>query len=106
MDCNQATTFDKFVGLRFQTGATGSPLLPEALAWFDCQVEARLDSGDRTVYLAAVVDGRLQRTDPPLTTRRFFDIAPPDKQKIMGEQYEQDARLDAESIQHWRDEKR
>ena len=49
---------DKFAGLQYQTGATGSPLLPEALAWFDCRVEARLDSGDRTVYLAAVVDGR------------------------------------------------
>ena len=79
---------DKFAGLAFHTGATGSPLLPEALAWFDCRVEARMDSGDRTIYLAAVVDGRLERTDPPLTSRRFFDLAPPDKQKIMDEQYE------------------
>jgi flavin reductase (DIM6/NTAB) family NADH-FMN oxidoreductase RutF len=96
---------DKFAGLSFRTGATGSPLLPEALAWFDCRVETRMDSGDRTVYLAAVVDGRLERTDPPLTTRRFFAIAPPDKQKIMDDQYEHDARLDAESIQRWRDER-
>jgi len=96
---------DKFAGLLFRTGATGSPLLPEALAWFDCRVEARMDSGDRTVYLAAVVDGRLERTDPPLTSRRFFELAPPDKQKIMSEQYEHDARLDAESIQQWRDKK-
>ena len=96
---------DKFAGLQFRTGATGSPLLPEALAWFDCRVEARMDSGDRTVYLAAVIDGRLGRTDPPLTSRRFFQIAPPDKQKIMNEQYEHDARLDAVSIQEWRDKK-
>jgi flavin reductase (DIM6/NTAB) family NADH-FMN oxidoreductase RutF len=94
---------DKFAGLAFRTGATGSPLLPEALAWFDCRVEARMDSGDRTIYLAAVVDGRLERTDPPLTNRRFFDLAPPDKQKIMDEQYERDARLDAIAIQQWRD---
>ena len=67
---------DKFAGLAFRTGATGSPLLPEALAWFDCRVEARMDSGDRTVYLAAVVDGRLERTDPPLTNRRFFEHRP------------------------------
>jgi flavin reductase (DIM6/NTAB) family NADH-FMN oxidoreductase RutF len=96
---------DKLAGLQFRTGVTGSPLLPEALAWFDCQVETRMDSGDRTVYLAAVVDGRLERTDPPLTIRRFFDMAPPDKQKIMNEQYDQDARLDAASIQQWRDKK-
>jgi flavin reductase (DIM6/NTAB) family NADH-FMN oxidoreductase RutF len=96
---------DKLTGLQFLVGATGSPLLPEALAWFDCRVEARMDSGDRTVYLAAVVDGRLGRTDPPLTNRRFFQIAPPDKQTIMNEQYEHDARLDAVSIQEWRDKK-
>ena len=64
-----------------------------------------MDSGDRTIYLAAVVDGRLERTDPPLTTNRFFGLAPPDKQKIMNEQYEYDARLDAQSIQQWRNER-
>ncbi len=94
---------DKLAGLLFRTGATGSPLLPEALAWFDCRVEARVDSGDRTVYLAAVVDGRLERTDRPLTSRRFFEIAPPDKQKIMSAQYDHDARLDAVAIQQWRE---
>ena len=97
---------DKFTGLLFRNGATGSPLLPEALGWFDCRVEARMDSGDRTIYLAAVVDGRMERTGPPLTNRCFFDIAPPDKQNIMNEQYEHDARLDAVSIQQWRDQKR
>jgi flavin reductase (DIM6/NTAB) family NADH-FMN oxidoreductase RutF len=76
---------DKLDGVPFVRGATGSPLLSEALAWFDCRVEARMDSGDRTNYLAAVVDGQLQGTDPPLTNRRFFTIAPPDKQKIMSE---------------------
>jgi flavin reductase (DIM6/NTAB) family NADH-FMN oxidoreductase RutF len=96
---------DKFAGVLFRTGATGSPLLPEALGWFDCRVEGRMDSGDRTVYLASVVNGRLERTDPPLTSRRFFEIAPPDKQKIMCEQYDDDARLDAVSIQQWRDNK-
>ena len=76
---------DKLAGLHVRTGTTGSPLLPEALAWFDCRVEARMDSGDRTIYLAEVVEVRLERTDPPLTNRRLFGIAPPDKQKIMSE---------------------
>src|SRR5262245_28765054 len=52
---------DKFAGLEVRSGATGSPLLPAALAWFDCRVEARMDTGDRTVYLSEVVDGRMQR---------------------------------------------
>lgn len=94
---------DKLAGLTFHGGATGSPLLADALAWLDCRVESRMDSGDRTIYLAGVVDGRLQRTEPPLTNRRLFDIAPPDKQRIMSEQYDHDARLDAAAIQRWRD---
>lgn len=94
---------DKLADLEFEVGATGSPLLSTVLAWFDCRVEARLDSGDRTIYLAAVVDGRLLRSDPPLTNRRFFAIAPPDKRQIMDEQYANDSRLDAEAIRQWRD---
>jgi flavin reductase (DIM6/NTAB) family NADH-FMN oxidoreductase RutF len=96
---------DKLAGLTFHAGATGSPLLVDAVAWFDCRVESRMDGGDRTIYLAGVVDGRLQRTDPPLTIRRFFDIAPPDKQQVMSEQYDHDARLDAAAIQRWRDQR-
>ena len=95
---------DKFSGLLCRIGTTGSPLLPTALGWFDCRVEDRMDSGDRTIYLVAVVDGRLERTDLPLTNRRFFEIAPPDRQKIMDEQYERDSRLDAKAIQQWRDQ--
>jgi len=94
---------DKLADLSFHTAETGSPLLSEAMAWFDCRVEARMDSGDRSIYLAAVVDGRLQRTDVPLTARRFFQIAPPNKQKILDEQYDHDSRLDALAIQEWRE---
>lgn len=93
---------DKFAGLPFRTGESGSPILPEALAWLDCQVEERMDSGDRTICLAAVIDGQLQRTGLPLTSRRFFEIAPPDKQEIMARQHQHDSRLDAQAIQQWR----
>src|SRR5437764_167787 len=48
---------DKFEGLGFRTELTGSPLLDEAIGWLDCRVEARLDTGDRTVYLAEVLQG-------------------------------------------------
>jgi flavin reductase (DIM6/NTAB) family NADH-FMN oxidoreductase RutF len=94
---------DKLAGLTARAGATGSPLLADAVAWLDCRVESRLDSGDRTIYLAGVVDGRLQRTEPPLTSRRLFGIAPPDKREIMGAQYDHDARLDAAAIERWRE---
>jgi flavin reductase (DIM6/NTAB) family NADH-FMN oxidoreductase RutF len=94
---------DKFAGRTFRTGATGCPLLREAVAWVDCRVEARMDSGDRTIFLVAAVGGRLERTAPILTSARLFALAPPDKQAIMDEQYERDARLDALAIRRWRD---
>jgi flavin reductase (DIM6/NTAB) family NADH-FMN oxidoreductase RutF len=93
---------DKFADQPFRRGQTGSPLLPGVVGWFDCRVEEGMGSGDRTIYLASVVDGRLERTESVLTSRRLFEIAPPDKQKIMDEQYEQDGRLDAEAILRWR----
>lgn len=95
---------DKLSGVPFQVGETGSPLLTQALAWLECRVEARLDSGDRMIYLAEVVAGELLRGDPPLTNRRLFELAPLDKQQIMREQYDEDARLDALAIQQWRDQ--
>ena len=96
---------EKLANLLFRKGETGSPLLSGALAWFDCRVEARMDSGDRTVYLAAVVDGGQERSDPPLAIRRFFQIAPPDKQRIMDRQFEHDASLDASAIRQWRNDR-
>ena len=63
---------DKLDGLAVGEAVTGSPMLNDALAWLDCRVEARLNTGDRTLYLAEVVDGRRLRTDPPLTVRRIM----------------------------------
>lgn len=94
---------DKFDGLAFRTGATGSPLLPAALAWLECRVESRMDSGDRTIYLNEVVAARLERDAPRLTSRRLFEVAPPEKRTSMDEQYEHDARLDARAIWQWRE---
>lgn len=93
---------NKFTGLSYRAGATGSPLLPDVVAWLDCRVEACLDSGDRAIYLAAIVDGKVERADTPLTANRLFAIAPPDKKKIMDEQYEHDSKLDTEAIKRWR----
>ena len=47
---------DKLHGLATSTGASGSPILTGATGWLDCRVEARMDTGDRTVYLAEVLD--------------------------------------------------
>src|SRR5579864_3468414 len=71
-------TEDKLSGLRLEPQGN-SPLLADALAWFDCRVEASLDTGDRTLFLGEVSDGRLLNPAPPLTMKRLLELAPPEK---------------------------
>jgi flavin reductase (DIM6/NTAB) family NADH-FMN oxidoreductase RutF len=95
-------TADKLAGLRLEAGPTGSPLLADALGWLDCRVEASLDTGDRTLYLAEVVEERVLRPVPPLTFRRLLQLAPPDRLAEMKRQYEADGAADAAAIRAWR----
>src|SRR6185437_3401526 len=62
---------DKLDVLPVRQGITGSPVLEDALGWLDCRVEARLDSGDRTIYLAEVVQGGITNSAPPLTVQHL-----------------------------------
>src|SRR5438105_2344098 len=59
-----------------QTGHAGDKFaeLPELapVAWLKCRVETSMDSGDRTIYLAEVQDGKLERPTPPLTMKRLL----------------------------------
>lgn len=93
---------DKLAGLPFRSGATGSPILDGALGWLECRVEARLPTGDRTLYLAEVVDGELDSSSPPLRSQRLLELAPPDLLQTMKEQYLADSRGDAAAIYAWR----
>lgn len=93
---------DKFDGLNVRIGSTGSPLLTDAPAWLECRVEDCLDTGDRTVYLAEVVDGALVADGAVLTMQRLLEQAPPEKLKELKEQLVTDSRADFEAIRAWR----
>lgn len=93
---------DKLEGLPVHAGATGSPLLDGAVGWLDCRVEDRLDGGDRTVYLAEVVEGRVTHFAPPLTSRRLLELAPPHYLTQLKRQLHHDSQIDAEAILAWR----
>jgi len=45
---------DRFAGIEWQPGATGSPLLAGAAAWFDCAVHQRVDAGDHMILLGEI----------------------------------------------------
>lgn len=60
---------DKAQGLTYVAGTTGCPLLSDALASVECQVESQLPAGDSTIILGRVVDVRVWRQGAPLTMR-------------------------------------
>jgi flavin reductase (DIM6/NTAB) family NADH-FMN oxidoreductase RutF len=59
---------DKLAGIRSHPGRRGTPILDDALAYFDCEVLGRTRAGDHELVLGQVVDGRiLDREAAPLT---------------------------------------
>jgi flavin reductase (DIM6/NTAB) family NADH-FMN oxidoreductase RutF len=47
---------DKFHGLDWRAGSTGSPILTETLAYLDCGMHQRIDAGDHVILIGQVVD--------------------------------------------------
>jgi flavin reductase (DIM6/NTAB) family NADH-FMN oxidoreductase RutF len=96
---------DKLAGLRLES-QSGPPLLADALAWLSCRVETALDTGDRTIFLAEALDGRVLSSASPLTMKRLLAVAPAEKLKDLKESVERDAKVDAAAIEKWRETKR
>lgn len=93
---------DKFAGVAYHTGVTGSPLLSDAKGWLDCRVETSFDTGDRTIYLVEVVDGDFSGNFSPLTQAQLLGRATPDQLQILRSQLAADAEQDAIAIAKWR----
>jgi flavin reductase (DIM6/NTAB) family NADH-FMN oxidoreductase RutF len=93
---------DKYAGLPDLRTPLGNPRVEGLLAWLDCRVENRMDTGDRTVYLAEVTGGGVLADGNPLTAGRLMDLAPPDKRAELDRLYARDGGIDAAAIDAWR----
>ena len=61
---------DKFEGVGYHTAETGSPLLDDCAATFDCQVEAVHDQGNAKLIIGRIVKAeRVQEEYEPLIYR-------------------------------------
>jgi flavin reductase (DIM6/NTAB) family NADH-FMN oxidoreductase RutF len=59
---------DKLARMRSRPGRAGSPILEDALAYFECELEGRTRAGDHELVLGRVADGRiLDAKAAPLT---------------------------------------
>ena len=50
---------DRFEGVQTQTGANGSPILTEALAYLECKVVSRMECSDHWLIYSQVEEGRV-----------------------------------------------
>ncbi len=50
---------DRFAGIATQTASNGSPILSDALAYLECSVNSRMESGDHWIVYAIIENGKL-----------------------------------------------
>jgi flavin reductase (DIM6/NTAB) family NADH-FMN oxidoreductase RutF len=93
---------DKLDGLLAGRTPGGSPLIPQTLAWLDCKVEEQMDSGDRTLYLAAVEGGATNGSGRPLTVGQLYANAPADRRQLLDALFARDTDIDKAAILAWR----
>jgi flavin reductase (DIM6/NTAB) family NADH-FMN oxidoreductase RutF len=93
---------DKLAGLPERRTPAGNPLYADALGWLDCRVEARMDTGDRTLYLAEVTSGATLAEGTPLSVGALLREAPAERFAELDRLYRADQALDAAAILAWR----
>ncbi len=59
---------DKLDGVEVRSADSGSAIITDALAWFDCEVVAIHDAGDHKIFVGQVTDAGIQREGSMLTT--------------------------------------
>lgn len=59
----------KLNGYDFAPGITGSPVLKDPPAWFECRVLEAFHRGDHTIFIAEVVEAGVRSDEEPLTIR-------------------------------------
>lgn len=93
---------DKLEGWTLQTAVSGSPILDGAIGWLDCVVETRLDTGDRSIYLAQVVQSQVTNYGPPLTLKQVLEGASKETLAELKRLIHFDSQVDAQAIRAWR----
>ena len=69
---------DRFGHVGYTTVQTGSPILPNVAAWFDCNKYQTIDSGDHTIFIGEVITAYGAVDSSPLIyfNRQWGSFAP------------------------------
>ena len=63
---NQLSAGERFKGVEYSAGKTGSPILKNTLGWLDCELHAYHDGGDHWIFVGKVIDMARSETGQPL----------------------------------------
>jgi flavin reductase (DIM6/NTAB) family NADH-FMN oxidoreductase RutF len=66
---------DKFEGMPWLSGVTGSPIFPDSTAWLDCRLHQRIEAGDHLIVIGEVLDFGHAPAQPALGYHRGGYIA-------------------------------
>jgi len=66
---------DKFATVQHQQRKQAPPVIEPCLAWLDCRVFARLETGDRTYYWADAIGGTVHADAEPLREKALIAAA-------------------------------
>lgn len=67
-------TADKFTGVAFAKGHTGTPLIKDCLAALECKVVGKLDLGTHTLFVGEVTCARVNGIGEPMTYAVYHQI--------------------------------
>ncbi len=71
----------KLEGIRWHRGATGAPILDEAMAYFDCEFSHKCPAGDHVIVVGRVVDGAV--FDPQAVPMNYRDTGDMDGSSVL-----------------------
>jgi flavin reductase (DIM6/NTAB) family NADH-FMN oxidoreductase RutF len=63
-----AKVYRKLEGIPYSRSRSGCPVLDQAVAWLECQVEQEVEAGDHVLVIGRVVDGDVRRYGPILSS--------------------------------------
>ena len=94
---------NKFDGLGYRLGTSGSPILTDCLAWLDCQVVASHDAGDRLFFWGDPVAGRRHAGGPVLHEKQVLAAATPEQRAALLASRSADIKVLAPLRNAWRE---
>ena len=62
---------NRFSGIKWRKGKTGSPILNECIAFLDCRLVNTYEPGNHTLFIGEIIDGDINSTEKPLSNIEY-----------------------------------